>query len=163
MWYIYSFILLQIIILWLGIKTIPKGYVGVIERAGTYHRQLPEGRYFIIPVLDKLKKRVNVFPQKIVLTQIRVETIDNTTIDLIPIIDFQVINPLLCVYGAKEPQKALAVIIEKGMFKRINKDDFEKFNHNIEEVCSSFINEFKEKFESVGINITNLTLKKVIE
>ena len=54
-------ILLIIVILFLGLKTINQGTIGVVTMFGKYHRILRPGLNLLIPFIEQIFKKVSVF------------------------------------------------------------------------------------------------------
>jgi regulator of protease activity HflC (stomatin/prohibitin superfamily) len=55
-----ALVVLVILILFAGIKTIPQGYQYTVERFGRYTRTLEPGLNLIIPFIDRIGSKMNV-------------------------------------------------------------------------------------------------------
>lgn len=159
------YILLGIIFLYfvLAIKMIQEGHVGVLERFGSHHKDLYPGIHFTFLGFDKLKKVVNINPQKHVLNTLDFKTTDSKNVSIVPVIDFKVINPKLCVYGVKNPMEAISLLVTEKLYFKINKTPFSDLDKDIEKISNRLTKDLKVLFVSFGIELSNISLKIVVE
>ena len=100
-------IILAILIIISGIKIVPQAQVFVIERLGTYRSSLGTGPHYVIPVLDKVAKRVSIKEQVVDFKPQPVITKDNVTMQIDTVVFFQVTDAKLYTYGVERPMSAL--------------------------------------------------------
>src|SRR5215211_3705269 len=70
-------VLLVILTLFAGVKTVTQGYNWTIERFGKYTRTLSPGLNIIVPYFDRVGRKVNIMEQVIEVPQQEVITRDN--------------------------------------------------------------------------------------
>ena len=56
-------VVLVLVILFAGIKTVPQGYNYTVERFGRYTRTLTPGLNIIIPFIDRIGAKMNMMEQ----------------------------------------------------------------------------------------------------
>jgi regulator of protease activity HflC (stomatin/prohibitin superfamily) len=56
----YWFVLIIVLILFMGLKTVNQGFVGVVTMFGSYRRILQPGLNFLIPFLEQISRRVSI-------------------------------------------------------------------------------------------------------
>lgn len=100
-------VILAILIIISGIKIVPQAQVFVIERLGTYRSSLGTGPHYVIPVLDKVAKRVSIKEQVVDFKPQPVITKDNVTMQIDTVVFFQVTDAKLYTYGVERPMSAL--------------------------------------------------------
>ena len=66
-----ALVLLVIVTLFAGVKTVPQGYDWTIERFGKYTRTLSPGLHLIAPYFDPIRRKMNVMEQVINVTPSR--------------------------------------------------------------------------------------------
>ncbi len=80
-------------------KIVPEANVYVVERLGKYNKSLNAGLHFIIPVIDRVARKVSIkeqvadFPPQAVITK------DNVTMEIDSVVYFKVFDPRSATYG----------------------------------------------------------------
>ncbi len=106
-WIIIAVILIVLIIVISGIKIVPQAQVYVVERLGTYYASLGTGPHFIIPIIDKVAKRVSIKEQVVDFKPQPVITKDNVTMQIDTVVFFQVTDAKQFTYGVERPMSAI--------------------------------------------------------
>ncbi|MCS4535104.1 SPFH domain-containing protein [Corynebacterium sp. HS2168-gen11] len=87
------------VILFQSVALIPQGEAAVIERLGRYTRTVSGGVTFLIPIIDRVRQRVDTrervvsFPPQAVITQ------DNLTVAIDTVVTFQINDAAKAIYG----------------------------------------------------------------
>src|SRR5215218_3236106 len=87
-----ALVLLVIITLFAGVKTVPQGYGWTIERFGKYTRTLSPGLNLITPYFDRVGRKMNMMEQVISIPEQEVITKDNATVTVDGVAFFQVFD-----------------------------------------------------------------------
>ena len=90
--FIIVLVLLAVLVVFLGVKTVPQGYNWTVERFGRYTKLLQPGLNFIVPFVDQIGRKINVMEQVIDVAQQEVITKDNATITVDGVAFFQVFD-----------------------------------------------------------------------
>jgi regulator of protease activity HflC (stomatin/prohibitin superfamily) len=80
------------------IKVVPQAHARIVERLGRYHRTLNAGLAFVIPVVDKVRSRVDLREQVVSFPPQPVITEDNLVVSIDSVIYFQVTDPKSATY-----------------------------------------------------------------
>ena len=67
-------LILVILTLYAGIKTVPQGEIWTVERFGAYLRMLQPGLNFVLPYVDRVGRRLNVQEQVVEIPEQSVVT-----------------------------------------------------------------------------------------
>ncbi|MFK5884086.1 MAG: SPFH domain-containing protein [Candidatus Izemoplasma sp.] len=145
-----------------AIKVIQEGRVGIVERFGVFSKEIKPGFNLIIPGLDKLKKIVNIEPQKIVLSTLDLTTQDNKVVSVIPVMDFKVVTPKLCVYGVNNPMQAISNLVAEKLESKTSKMFFIDIETDIEKISKRLTKDLKVLFLNFGIELASISLKIIV-
>ncbi len=105
----YGLILAGIIVLiLLCLRVVPQATEYVIERLGKYHKTWGAGLHLLIPIIDRVSKKVTLKEQVLDSPPQPVITKDNVTMQIDTVVYFKVFDAMLFTYGAVNPISALA-------------------------------------------------------
>ena len=92
----------------LCLRIVPQASQHVIERLGKYCKTWDAGLHFLIPVIDRVAKRVTLKEQVLDSPPQPVITKDNVTMQIDTVVYFKVFDAMLFTYGAVNPISALS-------------------------------------------------------
>lgn len=98
---------LLLIILIVGIKIVPQATEYVVERLGKYCKTWSAGIHFLIPLIDRISKKVTLKEQYLDSPPQPVITKDNVTMQIDTVVFFKVFDSNLFTYGVVNPISAL--------------------------------------------------------
>ncbi|MGL4254130.1 MAG: SPFH domain-containing protein [Fusobacteriaceae bacterium] len=102
---VFLFLLIFLIITHLRIVSQSQAYV--IERLGAYQSTWGVGLKFLIPIIDRVAKRVSLKEQVFDFPPQPVITRDNVTMQIDTVVYFQITDPKLYTYGVENPINAI--------------------------------------------------------
>ncbi len=97
-----------IVVCVLCLRIVPQANEYVIERLGKYSHTWSAGLHFLVPVLDRVSKRVTLKEQVLDSPPQPVITKDNVTMQIDTVVYFKVFDAKLFTYGAVNPISALS-------------------------------------------------------
>ncbi len=104
------FIILAVVLVILisGLKIVPQATEYVIERLGKHKKNWNAGLHFLIPIIDRVAKKVTKKEQVLDSPPQPVITKDNVTMQIDTVVYFKVSDATLFTYGAVNPISALS-------------------------------------------------------
>ncbi len=97
-----------VVLVFLCLRVVPQASEHVIERLGKYKRTWGAGLHFLIPVIDRVSKKVTLKEQVLDSPPQPVITKDNVTMQIDTVVYFKVFDSKLFTYGAVNPISALS-------------------------------------------------------
>jgi regulator of protease activity HflC (stomatin/prohibitin superfamily) len=96
-----------LVLLALSVKVVPTSTAFVLERLGAYSRTLEPGVAVVVPVVDRVKARVSLQPQRLTLPATRVTAADGGWLSVRPEIVYAVVDPVKATYEVASFQLSL--------------------------------------------------------
>ena len=158
------FVILVIVafILLACLKIVPQATEFVIERLGKYNKTWSAGLHFLIPVIDRIAKRVTLKEQVLDSPPQPVITKDNVTMQIDTVVYFKVFDAKLFSYGAVNPISALSNLTAttlRNIVGELELDDTltsrDTINGKMTEILDSATDQW-------GIKVNRVELKNII-
>jgi regulator of protease activity HflC (stomatin/prohibitin superfamily) len=103
-------LVLVVITILSGTKSVPQGSVWTVERFGAYTRCLQPGLNFLLPFIDRVGRRINVQEQVLDIPEQTVITGDNATVAADGVIYYRVLEPEKAAYQVQDLRQALTTL-----------------------------------------------------
>ena len=100
-------IFIVVVIIISGIKIVPQAQVYVVERLGAFSGALHTGPHYVIPIIDKVVKKVSIKEQVVDFKPQPVITKDNVTMQIDTVVFLTVNDAKLYTYGVERPLSAI--------------------------------------------------------
>ena len=97
-------LLLVIVTLLAGVKSVPQGYEWTQERFGKFQRTLKPGLNLIIPYIDRIGRKMNMMEQVLDVPSQEVITKDNALVTVDAVVFYQVLDAATAPWGIKAPR-----------------------------------------------------------
>lgn len=121
-----AFLVLVIVTVALGVKTVPQGSKSVIQRLGKYHRTLGPGLNFIFPYIDTVAYKVTTKDIVLDIPSQEVITLDNAVIIANAVAYINIVSPEKAVYGVEDYRFAIQNLVQtslRSIIGEMNLDD----------------------------------------
>ncbi|MGL4403792.1 MAG: SPFH domain-containing protein [Fusobacteriaceae bacterium] len=102
-----AFLFLLIFLIVTHLRIVSQSQAYVIERLGAYQSTWGVGLKFLIPIIDRVAKRVSLKEQVFDFPPQPVITRDNVTMQIDTVVYFQITDPKLYTYGVENPINAI--------------------------------------------------------
>jgi regulator of protease activity HflC (stomatin/prohibitin superfamily) len=158
-------IILGVIILLIlasSIKIVPQATAYVIERLGGYQTTLDVGIHFIIPLIDKVAKRVSLKEQVADFAPQPVITKDNVTMKIDTVLFFQITDPKLYTYGVERPLMAIENLSATTLRNIIGDLELDETLTSREIINTKMRVSLDIATDPWGIKVTRVELKNII-
>src|SRR6476646_12214916 len=79
-------LILVVVTLFAGVKTVSQGQIWTVERFGAYTRMLQPGLNFVLPYVDRVGRKLNVQEQVVEIPEQSVITKDNASVSVVAVL-----------------------------------------------------------------------------
>src|SRR5262245_49335536 len=105
--FVLALVIVAVVLVFPGVKTVPQGTNWTIERFGRYTRTLPPGLHLIIPFIDVVGRKMNMQENVLDIPPQKVITKDNATVQVDAVAFYQVIDAARAAYEVQNLHLAI--------------------------------------------------------
>ncbi len=151
-----------IILLVLSIRIVPQSYVYTIEFLGKYKTTWDAGLHFIIPVFERVSKRISLKEQVADFPPQGVITKDNVIMQIDTVVYFKVQEPKLYAYGAENPLFALENLTATTLRNLVGELELDQTLTSRDTINGKMQGILDEATDPWGIKVNRVELKNII-
>jgi regulator of protease activity HflC (stomatin/prohibitin superfamily) len=154
-------LLLVVITLFAGVKTVPQGSVWTVERFGAYRRMLNPGLNFVMPYIDQVRKKLNVQEQVVDIPEQSVITRDNASVSVDGVIYFRVMEPEKAAYQVADLVLALTTLAMTNIRAVIGEMELDATLSSRERINSSLLTTLDGATMPWGVKVSRVEIRKI--
>lgn len=162
MGFFYIILLILILVIISNIKIVPQAHSYIVERFGAYHATWNVGLHFMVPILERISKRVNLKEQVVDFEPQGVITKDNVTMQIDTVVFFQITDPKLYTYGVERPMMAIENLTATTLRNIIGDMELDETLTSRDIVNTKMRTILDEATDPWGIKINRVELKNII-
>lgn len=155
-------IVLLLLVMALHVKIVNQSENYVIERIGAYHTTWDTGMHVLIPVLDRIAKRVTLKEQVVDFPPQPVITKDNVTMQIDTVVYFQVTDPKLYTYGVNSPLLAVENLTATTLRNIIGELDLDSTLTSRDIINTKMRAILDEATDKWGIKVNRVEVKNIL-
>ena len=151
-----------LVILFLCLKVVPQATEYVIERLGKYQKTWSAGLHFLIPVIDRVSKKVTLKEQVLDSPPQPVITKDNVTMQIDTVVYFKVFDAKLFTYGAVNPISALSNLTATTLRNIVGELELDDTLTSRDTINGKMTDILDSATDQWGIKVNRVELKNII-
>lgn len=154
-------VVLVVLFLFAGIKTVPQGYQWTVERFGRYTRTLTPGLQLIIPFIDRVGQKVNVMEQMLDVPSQEVITKDNAKVTVDGVMFFQVLDAARASYEVTRLDTSLMNLAMTNIRTVMGSMDLDALLSNRDAINESLLRVVDQAASPWGVKVNRIEIKDI--
>ncbi len=151
-----------IVLLFFCLKVVPQATEYVIERLGKYQKTWGAGLHFLIPIIDRIAKKVTLKEQVLDSPPQPVITKDNVTMQIDTVVYFKVFDAKLFTYGAVNPISALSNLTATTLRNIVGELELDDTLTSRDTINGKMTDILDSATDQWGIKVNRVELKNII-